>query len=265
MRIRLTPGLQAMILQFIRAGSYDWVAAEAAGVPRSLFEHWLRVGEASPRRPYREFFYEVMRARAEARVAAELTALKKDARFWLRYGPGRDRPDQPGWGTRLTPVDNASAAAEPFASLEFNRLLAALSRALEPFPEARVAAAKALQPFHLRSPASGKARQNAMVLDRPPPSTNGANGGPEPTPPPSPNGANGELGPAPPPSTNGVNGGPEPMSPPSPNGANGGQGPSPPPSTNGANRELGPAPPPSTNGANGGQGPSPPPSPNPPA
>src|SRR5205814_1148413 len=85
MHIRLTPGLQTTILHFIRAGGYDWVAAEAAGVPLAIFQHWLRLGHDSRRQPYRDFFLQVLKARAEARLAAELNAFKKDARFWLRY------------------------------------------------------------------------------------------------------------------------------------------------------------------------------------
>src|SRR5437868_6493317 len=124
MHIQLTPALQALIVQFIRAGGYEWVAAEAAGVPRRLFERWLRLGEQTQRRPYREFFLQVLRARAEARLTAELGALKQDARFWLRHGPGREQADRPGWSNAVR-AGTFSPAADPFASPELNQLLAA--------------------------------------------------------------------------------------------------------------------------------------------
>src|SRR5436309_2698023 len=114
MSLRLTPALQAVIVQFIRAGGYDWIAAEAAGVPRPVFERWLRWGERARRGSYRDFFEQVLKARAEARLAAELTAFKKDARFWLRAGPGRESPDRPGWSNSVKRAASANAAAGPF-------------------------------------------------------------------------------------------------------------------------------------------------------
>src|SRR4051794_32607508 len=135
MHIRLTPGLQSLIVQFIRAGGYDWVAAEAAGVPQRLFERWLRLGERTRRRPYQAFYHEVFKAPAEARLTAELGALKQDPRFWLRHGPGREQPDRPGWTNAARP-GLLSRGTDPFASPEGNRLLGELYRRLAGLPEA---------------------------------------------------------------------------------------------------------------------------------
>jgi hypothetical protein len=144
MRIHLTPALQTLILQFIRAGGYDWVAGEAVGVPRGHFARWLSIGEQTQRRPYREFFLQVLQARAEARLSAELGALKKDPRFWLRYGPGREVPERPGWSQAVRP-NAVRAAQNPFESPEFNQLLGEMRRGLAGFPEARAALAEALE------------------------------------------------------------------------------------------------------------------------
>ena len=44
------------ILSFIRAGAFPLVAAEAAGVPREVYQKWIDSGESRRRRePYRSF------------------------------------------------------------------------------------------------------------------------------------------------------------------------------------------------------------------
>ncbi len=92
----LTPELEATILGFIKAGAYDWVAAEAAGIGSTTFYRWLNE-ESSPEEPYRAFRENVSRARAEARVVAEAAVKREEPFRWLRFGPGRDRPGRPGW------------------------------------------------------------------------------------------------------------------------------------------------------------------------
>ena len=84
------------IVNAIRAGAYDWVAAQAAGIARSTFYDWMargRVGE----RPFSDFSDKVARARAEARRKREIEVARTNPLAWLRYGPGRERPGEPGW------------------------------------------------------------------------------------------------------------------------------------------------------------------------
>ena len=45
----LTPAVEKIILAYVRAGGFPHVAAEAAGVPRDLFDEWMRKGEATGR------------------------------------------------------------------------------------------------------------------------------------------------------------------------------------------------------------------------
>ena len=42
----LTAAVETTILAYVRAGGFAHVAAEAAGVPRELFEEWMRRGES---------------------------------------------------------------------------------------------------------------------------------------------------------------------------------------------------------------------------
>jgi hypothetical protein len=102
----LTPEVQQKIVAFVRAGSYDWVAAEANGVDRQTFWEWIRRGEGRehPDRPptdlYANFAKEVREARAQARSAAEVEVRQANPEFWLRCGPGKERPGEPGWTER---------------------------------------------------------------------------------------------------------------------------------------------------------------------
>lgn len=94
---KLTPDVHQRIVAYIRAGAFAWVAAEAAGVSKSSFHRWLQRGEREGRGRYFDFGEEVRQAQAQARVAAETEVRKSSPATWLRYGPGRDRPGEPGW------------------------------------------------------------------------------------------------------------------------------------------------------------------------
>lgn len=95
-RTKLTPETSQRICAAIRAGAFDWVAAEASGIGRSTFYQWIAFGE-SGRKPYREFVDNVREAQAQARTSAELEVRKTNPLAWLRLGPGRDRKGAPGW------------------------------------------------------------------------------------------------------------------------------------------------------------------------
>ena len=99
---KLTPEVHKGIVQYIRDGAYDWVAAAALDVDQSTFYRWLK----RPGPEYRAFSKDISRARAEARALAEAEVRKGDPFKWLRYGPGRERDGEPGW------TDNASVKAE---------------------------------------------------------------------------------------------------------------------------------------------------------
>jgi hypothetical protein len=144
----LTPQVQEQICAYIRAGGFAHVAAEAAGVAREDFEEWLRLGQPDSERRrssrvYREFFQAVRKARAEARLAAELKILEKNPLQWLKCGPGRETHDYPGWTTAVRSVFAGDRQAVNVLLLpEMQALLASMLEALAPFPEARAALAQ---------------------------------------------------------------------------------------------------------------------------
>ena len=98
---KLTPELQEQVLTFIRAGGWDYIAAEAAGIDRSTFYRWLQRGRNASKGPYRGFFAAVREAKAQARLGAEVEVKKTKPELWLAKGPGRDREGAPGWTDRI--------------------------------------------------------------------------------------------------------------------------------------------------------------------
>jgi hypothetical protein len=148
-RPRLTDAIEHKILVWIRSGVYPHVAAEAEGIPQEVFQRWLAHGtrrQPPPSPRYRRFAEHVRQAVAVGRMRVEIRVLEKDPKFWLLSGPGKERPDYPGWTTAvkaLPPRDER--VINLFADPVFAKLVETLLTALIPFPEARKAAVEALQ------------------------------------------------------------------------------------------------------------------------
>ena len=142
----LTPDVQAAICRYVLSGGFPHVAAQAAGVPREVFERWLRLArQRRPKRKYRLFYEAVMQARAQVRLAAEGKALLKDPLAWLKSGPGRDSLDPPGWTNPAKDQgQDDPEAVNLLLRQETQGLMTLLLRVLEPFPEVRTAVADAL-------------------------------------------------------------------------------------------------------------------------
>jgi hypothetical protein len=145
-RYRLTPALQEQIVAFIRAGGYPHVAAEAAGLPRDVFERWMERGrQARASAAYRAFAQAVQEAQAQARLHAELTTMTDKPLDWLKAGPGKDSTANPGWTNPGKPRDASAAKANKAEQLRvWCAMLDLLGRCVEqlaPYPEARAALA----------------------------------------------------------------------------------------------------------------------------
>lgn len=106
--------LQDRIVTYIRAGAYDYVAAEACGVPMGTFYRWLQQGEATGApKVYRDFHDAVRQAQQEARVTAEAAVKAAEPWKWLRYGPGKTKPGRDGWSDPERVAVGGDAAGEP--------------------------------------------------------------------------------------------------------------------------------------------------------
>jgi hypothetical protein len=144
---RWTPELQEKVTQYVRAGGFVWVAAEAAGLPRGVLEQWMRRGAESARQPYRGFRDAILQARAQSRLKAEMETRSKAPRDWLRLGPGRERPGQPGWSNPPKAEGGAASGSNAFALRDVGRLAAHLWNQPDITPEVRIRLADALTDF----------------------------------------------------------------------------------------------------------------------
>ena len=103
---KLTPEVQEQITRLIRVGNTVEVSAEAAGIARNTFNHWMQRGteEGVKNKPHRDFREAVERARAEAeanlvaRIAKAAQNGSWSAAGWLlerrapeRWGKASDR------------------------------------------------------------------------------------------------------------------------------------------------------------------------------
>jgi hypothetical protein len=125
------------LLAFIRQGGFPGVAADAAGVPYRIFRGWVRRGEGpGAREPWRGFVRDLRQAIAQARLLSELAVCKKDPKFWLSHGPGRETAELVGWTQPVRAQPKQRNAGDP---LEACRALCSwVMDALAPYPEARV-------------------------------------------------------------------------------------------------------------------------------
>jgi hypothetical protein len=136
-RLELTDDLERAVVAFVRAGGYPQVAAEAAGLPREVFQRWLRRGQGPRARPrYRRFALAVRQAHAQARLGAEAAVLSGKPLDWLRYGPGRETAGSPGWTGAARP-GGGREAGPVLLDPQVQELMRLVLQALEPFPDAR--------------------------------------------------------------------------------------------------------------------------------
>jgi hypothetical protein len=140
---RLTPQLEQTIVAYIRAGGWPWIAAEAAGLPRTVFDRWMERGNTDDARPaYRRFRQAILQAHAQARLGAEVAVLKGKPLDWLKSGPGRESPPRSGWTSAARPPAPPRAAPATLDDPQVQQLFAQLLEVLTPWPEARVTVAR---------------------------------------------------------------------------------------------------------------------------
>jgi hypothetical protein len=150
----LTPEIQQTIVASIRAGMWDYIAAEAAGIHQDTFYEWLRRGSEGfqgrpPEPPYSEFSVAVIQARAHARGTAEIAVRQESPSVYLTRGPGRDQPGRPGWTNN---ADGSMAQAQTtvvnvLMSTNWQDVQARVLAALVKHPDARADVLAALAPL----------------------------------------------------------------------------------------------------------------------
>lgn len=148
-KAQLTDALINEIVGYISAGTFELVAAEAAGISKRQFNRWIAAGsKQTAKQAQRRLYKEVVRAKAQARALAEIELYKGDKRTWLKSGPGKEQPGSPGWSREAKPtIFQTNQQVNVTSSPEWNALLETIIGCLSPFPEARQAISKALLQF----------------------------------------------------------------------------------------------------------------------
>jgi hypothetical protein len=142
----LTLALQEKIVAYIIAGGFPQVAAEAAGLPREVFNQWLEQGEHPDAPPlYRAFARAVREAEAQTRLHAETKVHAAKPLDWLKTGPGKESADHPGWtnpgkpgGATETDASKRDSAAR---WSDIFHLFGRCAEQLAAYPDARAALA----------------------------------------------------------------------------------------------------------------------------
>ena len=99
-RTKLTEELQKQVVDYIRGGAWDYIAAEGVGITYQTHWNWMRWGEAG-NPTYRPYFDAVTKAHAEARIIAENWTWKNRPDVWLKTGPGRSKEGRDGWTNQV--------------------------------------------------------------------------------------------------------------------------------------------------------------------
>lgn len=114
---KLTPQLTDQLCRHLKAGAFDYAAAQAVGISKATFYNWMERGrreeieveaieaaggEVEETSLFLDFLDKVDQATAIARIDAEKRVFLEDPFKWLRYGPGRERPGAPGWTDEST-------------------------------------------------------------------------------------------------------------------------------------------------------------------
>jgi hypothetical protein len=91
-------------------------------------------------------------------LRAEIEVMDKDARTWLKHGPGRDLASKPGWAAlpqAAAPAPQGDADGAP--SPELLRFVATVRTVLAPYPDALAALARTLNGDAAQPPPEGGA------------------------------------------------------------------------------------------------------------
>lgn len=129
-RPKLTPELQNDIVSFIVAGGFPHDAATAAGLPRDVFDCWMRRGERfKARGRYRAFARAVREAEGKACLNAQTKVSAAKPNDWLKARAAKDGQGKSGR------IEAGKLWGEVFD------LFGRCAQQLAPYPEARAALA----------------------------------------------------------------------------------------------------------------------------
>ena len=101
--LRDEPEAYRQMLTYVEMGAFPWVCAQAMGVHYATWNKWMNRGRIASKGMYRTLYLDVMKARAQARLVAELDVRRQEPKTYLRSGPGAFKDENahganlPGW------------------------------------------------------------------------------------------------------------------------------------------------------------------------
>jgi hypothetical protein len=117
------------LISLLRVGVYLHIACRSVGISDTTFYNWSAAGKAiyetdETSTDWRVTFYlATMQAQAEARAGAEALVYAENPLAWLKAGPGRDKPGDPGWADRSE--QHTTVAGDPSAPITITTTWAA--------------------------------------------------------------------------------------------------------------------------------------------
>jgi hypothetical protein len=96
-KTKLTPAVQKKIVDAIAAGNYDYIAAQAAGICKDTFYHWLKQGETATGGIYSDFSDAVKKAEADAEQRNAFLIQKAAADTWTAAAWWLERKHPSRW------------------------------------------------------------------------------------------------------------------------------------------------------------------------
>jgi hypothetical protein len=110
---KLSPELYSRMLEGIRLGGFDHVAAAAIGVVPWTFNRWKAKGRENLQKHEEEgealncyglFYQDITKAAGDARLVSEAKVYRYEPLNHLRVGPGKTTEECPGWTEKVTHV-----------------------------------------------------------------------------------------------------------------------------------------------------------------
>lgn len=111
---KISPEIQARVVQAIQAGNYLEVAAAYAGLSKDTLYRWMKAGARSSSGPYREFSDAIQKALADAEVRDVALIAKAAADGeWTAAAWRLERKFPDRWGRRVRHDVHPPAPADP--------------------------------------------------------------------------------------------------------------------------------------------------------
>lgn len=99
---KLTPAVQEAIVQYVAAGNYKQVAAQACGITPETFGNWMKWGREQKKGIYFTFFNAVKEAEARAEASAIVQIVIAGKQDWRADAWFLERSRRSRWGQHIT-------------------------------------------------------------------------------------------------------------------------------------------------------------------